>query len=68
MYVDVIRYGNCLIFSIILTMKKVLYEFIRKYTPIYKMENIAYYFRLFIADSFRNAPAEALDIYFIKYI
>ena len=53
MYYNVMREGNCWIFSILLTMKKVVLDFIGAYSPSHKIEDIAYHFRQFINNSLK---------------
>ena len=68
MYVDVIREGRCWLFSILLIIKEAGLKFMEKRTTKYRMENIKYDFRLFLAGSLENASVEVLEIFYRRYM
>lgn len=49
-------------------MKEVVLDFMWKYTSIYKIENIAYFFRLFIANSLRNTHYSEIETVYQRYL
>ena len=68
MYVDVMRDGYCWIFSIILTIREVVLDFMQKISITYRIENIAYDFRLFIAESLDDASVEVLKLVYRRFL